>query len=114
MHLLGIIKRHSSIGSRGRKSVTLDHEVKFSGCGRTALMGKHSTLHCKQILTGDLDCPKEVKLARQIKRPIGVEAALGGVEGGFSLEEVEFGESATNPNPESSKEDRVAASTVTP
>ena len=106
---------------QGWKSVAHDHEVEFPGQGRTALMRKHSILHLKEMPIGDPDCPKEVKLAKQIKCMIGNKAAAGDTQEEFNHEEVESGDSRrANPNPEPwdspvcPEEQRVTGSTVTP
>ena len=72
------------------------------GCCGNDMMRKCSTLHCKQISTGDSDCPEEVKLTKQIKCWIGSKAASGDAEEEFNLKEVDFGDSSANPNPDAS------------
>ena len=120
MHTLGIIKKQLPIGSKGWKSIQLGHKTEFPGRSRTVLMRGHSTLHHKQIPTGNSDCPEEVRLAKWIKHLTGNEAALRNVmRGGFDPEEVESGVSSANPNssPEPSddpEEGRIATSTVAP
>ena len=51
---------------------------------------------------GDLDCPEEVKLTKQIKCLTGNKAALDDVEEEFNLEEVESSESGASPNRDAS------------
>ena len=116
MQLLRVMEQHLPIGSEGWKSVVCDHEMGFLGSNRAVLMRKCSTLHQKQMPTGDPDCPKEVKLAKQTKHVIGNKAAEGDSEEEFNPEEVDFSESSSNPNPEPSdipEEDGVTTRTVT-
>ena len=75
MCLRRIVEKHLPIGSEGLKSVVCDHEIELPGW--TVLTRKHSTLQQEQMLTGNPDCPEEVKLAEQIKHGIGNETAVG-------------------------------------
>ena len=69
--------------SDSQNAFLMEFKRKVSGSvhlGRNALMRKHATLCCKQILTGDPDCPEKIKLAKRIKFMIGNKAAAGDTE----------------------------------
>ena len=119
MHLLGITEEQLPIGSEGLKSVQLEHELRFQGCGELAMMRKCSALHQKQVPTGNPCCPGGAKLAKRIMRLTGNKAAWGDVEEESKLEGVGLGEIGTNPIPShsanpSSSPNPEAGNTVTP
>ena len=64
-------------------------------------MRKHAALCQKTIPLGDPNCPEEIELAKKIGcNDIRNKAATGDVNEEFELEEVEFGETTANPNPD--------------
>ena len=104
MHMLRIVERVLPIGSEGWKAVEAEHADEYPARCKNALMRKYATLYRKPIPTGDPNCPEEVKLAKRIKYMIGNKAAIGNAEEEFNLEEIEFGESGANPNPDANNE----------
>jgi len=47
------------------------------GCTKESISRKYTTLHRKGIPTGDPNCPPEVRLAKLVKRELGIKANLG-------------------------------------
>ena len=91
MHMLGIIREVSPIGSEAWKAVVEGHSEKHPGRCKNALMRKCCTLGQKQCLTGDPNMPEDVRLAKRIKFEIGNKASIGDAEEEFILEDVAFG-----------------------
>ena len=103
MDLLRCIEKILPIGCEEWNMVVQEHGQKYPNSHRDkgAVVRKYSTLHRKTIPTGNPACPEEVRLAKHIKYKIGDKACLGDAEEDFVLEEVGFGESGANPNPDS-------------
>eukprot|EP00535_Pseudo-nitzschia_heimii_P000647 CAMPEP_0197178980 /NCGR_PEP_ID=MMETSP1423-20130617/4081_1 /TAXON_ID=476441 /ORGANISM="Pseudo-nitzschia heimii, Strain UNC1101" /LENGTH=224 /DNA_ID=CAMNT_0042628813 /DNA_START=109 /DNA_END=780 /DNA_ORIENTATION=+ len=100
VHLLRIVEWLLPIGTEGWKTVeTKQSENSPSRC-KNALMRKYSTLQQKKNPTGNPNMPEEVRLTKRFKHLIGDKAFMGDADEEFNLEEVGFGESGANPNPE--------------